>query len=233
MPSAGHITVRRKLAEQWEFYIPAMLSIPLLTLVLIAPDWRTTLAAVAVALVLGAVAGQPYTGYPHYAAPAAGLMVVLLVRGLRLLHAMGRRRGAAPGTLFRLIVLSLVPLFAVNLVFYAGCPCPPVFQFSLARADILKTLQAEPGRHLVLVRYGQEHSIHQEWVYNEADLDAARVVWARNCRMNRTSGCWTTIGNGPFGSSRPTGSHRIYGVSAKSTGREDERTGSPPCSLSC
>jgi hypothetical protein len=48
------------------------------------------------------------------------------------------------------------------------------------RADLQETLESTPGRHVVLVRYGARHSVHEEWVYNGADIDASKVIWARD-----------------------------------------------------
>ena len=49
----------------------------------------------------------------------------------------------------------------------------------LQRARILAQLKQDGGRDLVIVRYGPRFYSGGEWVYNEADIDKAEVVWAR------------------------------------------------------
>jgi hypothetical protein len=44
----------------------------------------------------------------------------------------------------------------------------------------LQALEQMPGRHLVIVQYGSHHNTLDEFVFNAADIDAAKVVWARD-----------------------------------------------------
>jgi hypothetical protein len=47
------------------------------------------------------------------------------------------------------------------------------------RKPVEQQLAALPGEHLVLVRYSKDHNSGEEYVYNEADIDHAKTVWAR------------------------------------------------------
>ena len=47
------------------------------------------------------------------------------------------------------------------------------------RKPVEQRLAAMPGQHLVLVRYSKDHNSGEEYVYNNADIDHAKTVWAR------------------------------------------------------
>jgi len=48
------------------------------------------------------------------------------------------------------------------------------------RIEVNHRLAQIPGKLLVFVRYWPRHIFQDEWVYNRADIDGARVVWARD-----------------------------------------------------
>ena len=51
---------------------------------------------------------------------------------------------------------------------------------NLARFTIQREVSRLPGKQLILVRYGPRHNFDREWVWNEADIDRSKVVWARD-----------------------------------------------------
>jgi hypothetical protein len=40
-------------------------------------------------------------------------------------------------------------------------------------------LEQLPGKQLALVRYSSRHNPYNEWVYNSAEIEDSKVIWAR------------------------------------------------------
>jgi hypothetical protein len=51
--------------------------------------------------------------------------------------------------------------------------------FGQQRAQIETELSSLPGGQLAIVRYSQRHNPFNEWVYNAAEMDQSKVLWAR------------------------------------------------------
>jgi hypothetical protein len=115
----------------------------------------------------------------HYAAPVTSLLILLYLQSLRYLRLMRWKRWRWGAMLARTSVFLLLVDTAGAVVredcdtFYWTC------QGDVSRLTIQRKLEALPGKHLVIVRYSDDHNIHDDWVYNGADIDSAKVVWAR------------------------------------------------------
>ena len=116
----------------------------------------------------------------HYAAPVTCLVYALFVQSLRHLRTMHSGKFEWGKALARACVVALVLDTAVAA---AHRECDPLYWTCTgdqSRTLVLQELQAEPGKHLVMVRYNNDDlSIHDEWVFNGADIDGSKVVWAR------------------------------------------------------
>ena len=73
--------------------------------------------------------------------------------------------------------ITLAGLLAANNRYLFG---PIDYHMQAEWASVTDRLQHTPGDHLVLVRYGPRHEIYQELVYNHADIDGSRIIWARS-----------------------------------------------------
>jgi hypothetical protein len=127
---------------------------------------------------------------PHYVAPfTAGLYVILLqaMRHLRLWRPGGQPSGLFLVRAAAVICLALVVVrsFASPLKISVG-RWPAAFMWygtepvGLDRARVQTQLESYPGRQLAIVRYAHDHIPFDDWVYNAADIDKSKVVWARD-----------------------------------------------------
>jgi hypothetical protein len=168
----------------WGFFLGILLTVPLVALPVVGRDRWTRFALLASAWFL--VGMLPLSALlPHYVAPATCLLAFLLTQSVRQVW-VWRWQGRAVGrTLVRGLVACALVLCILSMR-HGALEADPG-KWHLQRATLLAQLERTPGEHLVVVRYRPRHRYHNEWVYNEADIDGARVVWARemNAEQNR------------------------------------------------
>ena len=117
--------------------------------------------------------------FPHYAAPVTCVIFLLLIQAIRHLRMMrigGRPIGAALSCAAVFLLAGEIALRASN---HSCDPLEWTCQGDPSRAAIQEKLSHTPGKHLILVRYEEDHNIHDESVYNGAEIDSAKVLWAR------------------------------------------------------
>jgi len=137
--------------------------------------------------VIGLVLESPF--FPHYAAPTTAIILVFVVQAMRRLQSW-RFRGRPSGLfLSRAILPICLIMFALRaaagprLLDLKSGPITPGWSQadvrSFGRGNLERRLQQLPGKQLVIVRYERSHEPFEEWVYNNADIDGAKIVWAR------------------------------------------------------
>jgi hypothetical protein len=52
--------------------------------------------------------------------------------------------------------------------------------FGTERRDVAKTLESLLGKQLAIVRYSSDHNPQDDWGYNAANIDNAKVIWVRD-----------------------------------------------------
>jgi hypothetical protein len=171
--------VGRKMSEMGRiFFNPLILIVPLVALPRAFRDDRWTRLALVIVVVVAL--GQliiTWPFLPHYFAPAlAGLACILAISIQRLQDFKWRNRSIGP-MLVRITLALVIAQAALSMLSLAAAR---KVSWSNQRQELINRLRESGGKHLVVVRYLPGHPIHQEWVYNAADIDNATVVWARD-----------------------------------------------------
>ena len=178
--------------DESNFYLGPLLVLSLVTVPWMVWDRRIRFLLLSFLAVLAACS-LTISFQAHYWAPITCVIWALFTQSIR--HLAAARWGVRPTG--RAMVALLPWLVLASL---AWCPveqaratpenthyrhkqrCKPPDRLHplYQRAVAKERLEAMEGRHLVLVRYGAGHLYYYDWVFNGANIDGQRIVWARD-----------------------------------------------------
>ena len=180
----------------WFFFLGPLLTLPLFALCFVLPYGISFRDLKPAAKLFLGVCGVVFLGAmlpigldPHYIAPvtcAFYALILMAMQQTRHWRPDGRPIGIA---LVRVVLIVAVLLFAIRTVIpstgkeetflkLATWYAPVIV--NTYRARIISRLNATPEPDLVIVRYGPDHISNDEWVYDAADIDHSKIVWARD-----------------------------------------------------
>ena len=175
-----------KISSLWAFYIGPALTLPLFLFPKLVSDRRIRFLVIATGACFVGNALVAFYG-AHYSAPVAAAIVAIVLQGMR--HLRLWRVEAKPAGLFlsRAVIAIAILMMPIEVHTLRAPQHPHAWHGTIgdayvasARQRIVAQLNALPDGELVLVRYRPDHDPMAEWVYNDAEIDHAKIVWARD-----------------------------------------------------
>jgi hypothetical protein len=173
------------------FYSCFTLLIPLIMLRRVFLDRRIRFLVLCVLILAAGMSIENFL-LPHYVAPFAVAFYAIGLQAMRHLRLWKPEAKPVGLALVRLTVTVCVVMAGLRLcaepLHIAPSAWPPSSwnftwwgpqHFGVERAQTEARLKQLPGGQLAIVRYSSAHNPFDEWVYNAADIDASKVIWAR------------------------------------------------------
>jgi len=166
----------------WSFFAGPVLTLPLLAF---PATWKSRRTRILLFVAVLAAAANSVVAFfqPHYLAPATVVFYAIVVQGMRALNrTMPRAVRALPLICVAMVVVR-VALTASMLPDDVASPTKTwagTSHTDRGRENIIAQVLKDGGQHLIIVRYGPQHNVHDDYVHNAADIDASPVVWARD-----------------------------------------------------
>jgi len=169
-----------KIALMWVFYIAPLLTLPLLLLPKVMRDRRIRFLLIAGAVGMAGSALVIFFNI-HYVAAMVPVFLAVIVQGMRHLRTWRWENRPSGQFLVRAIVVMCILMIPVQVHILAATPAPGSWPaIGPERVALEAQLKSAPGPQLILVRYRPNHDSLLDWVYNGADIDRQKVVWARD-----------------------------------------------------
>jgi hypothetical protein len=182
----------RKAAGAMVFFAAFALLPPLILVHRAFLDRRVRLLAVCVGVATASMVIEVFT-FPLYLAPFTASFYALALQSMRHLRLWEPKGRPVGKTLVRLSIAVCIVTGALSILVaplhlrlpeWTRLGWATAWQSTghqgLERARVSARIEQEPGLQLAIVRYGKGHNPLDEWVYNGADLDQSKVIWARD-----------------------------------------------------
>jgi hypothetical protein len=181
-----------KVLTAFAFFAGIALLPPLIMLPRVFMDRRPRFLLLCLLVLMGGMIIEIFL-VPHYLAPFTSVFYAIGLQAMRHLRVWNPGRQPVGLEIVRLIVLLCVVLAGIRawaVPLHLRLSEWPVSQwidnwygpaqFGKERAHVASKLDELPGKQLVIVRYSPGHNPYDEWVYNSADIDSSKVIWARD-----------------------------------------------------
>jgi hypothetical protein len=173
------------------FFAGVALLPPLFMLRRVFIDKRVRFLVLCILVLMAGMALQIFL-LPHYLAPFTAAFYAIGLQAMRHLR-QWRFEGKPTGVaLIRLIVTICVVMTGLRLFagpLHLALPEYPSAawnftwygpdHFGTERVRVEESLRKLPGNQLAIVRYSSMHNPFNEWVYNSAEIETSKVIWAR------------------------------------------------------
>ena len=172
-----------KIERLWRFYLGPALTIPFLAIGAVFRDRKMRWPLLALGVFFLGLIPEVWN-FPHYFAPMTGLLYLAVLQAMRHLRLWKWRERPVGAALVRSIPVLCFSMVLIRVA--AATAHTPIDgawpRGNLDRTQLVQKLKQIPGRHLVIVHYDMHPEIDraQELVYNDADIDGSKIVWARD-----------------------------------------------------
>ncbi len=176
-----------RMQEYWRFFLGPLLTVPLIMLGRVWRRRRELIFGVSGGIAAILLVGG---GTPHYLAPATVMIIAIVVECCRYLSAARLR---IPPLLLAAMALVLALRIGAQ---ESGLPYTQKLNYQswccrvqgdLNKARITAELEKLPGQHLVFVSTKSDPNNLFQWIYNDAEIDRSRIVWARDLGPERNA----------------------------------------------